>query len=175
MFICALDRSSDSLRLVLTVQGEDRVPRLLEGRRIPWPVSPSSLQATFQELVDIYGVQVNVAVCNSADPLSSELLEALQDVVGRVEWVEQGHLNEVLTAWKQTVPPARWLRGTMMALLASVPPPPPVDWWALEVEECRAGYRWLQAWFSGHLEELEQRNSVHESADESWLLEECPF
>jgi hypothetical protein len=62
-----------------------------------------------------------------------------------------------------------------MALLASVPPPPPVDWWALEVEECRAGYRWLQAWFSGHLEELEQRNSVHESADESWLLEECPF
>lgn len=169
MLVCSIDgHSSRSLNLVLTVHGEDGIPRPLDSRRIP-RTPATAVRDVFEEW-ESFGGGVELIVCISADALSSDLLEGLR-ALARVEWVEQPDLDEVLSAWRETIPLARWLRGTMMALLASVPPPSPKDWLCGGI-----GDHWLQAWFSSHLEEFEQRNSVRERAnetDESWL--ECPF
>lgn len=74
----------------------------------------------------------------------------------------------MLSAWRETIPLARWLRGTM-ALLANLPAPSPKDWLRGGI-----GDHWLQAWFSSHLEEFEQRNSIRERANET-DESGCPF
>ena len=155
MFICSVDgRSPSSIHLVLTVHGDDNVPRLLEGRRISRTVKPACVRDQFQQWRQFYHAKVDIVVCNPADGLPPELLEAFQDVSDRLEWVEECSLSQVLAAWQATVPCPPWLRGTLMSLVCSVAAPTPGSPWTLPV-----GYRWLQAWFSSQLADLDQIDS----------------
>lgn len=169
--ICSLDgRSSRWLRLVLTAQGDDGVPRALDGQRLPRKASAAAIREIFEDWEAYGAAGVELIVCNTADALSSNLVDALQ-ALAPLEWVEEPDLTEVLSAWDEIMPLAGWLRGTMMALLAGVLPPRARHW-----HGSGNGDHWLQAWFASHLEELEQRSpgrQLPDEADPGWL--ECPF
>jgi hypothetical protein len=110
---------------------------------------------------------VELIVCNSADALSSDLVNGLA-ALAPLEWVEEVDLAEVLSAWDEIMPLAGWLPGIMMALLAGVRPPRDRRWTG-------NGDHWLLAWFASHLAELEQRSArqLPDEDDQGWL--DCPF
>lgn len=168
-FVCSIDgRRSRWLQVVLTIQGDDGVPRVVDGRRLSGKASAAAVRTIFEEWESDGGLGVELIVCNCSDALSSELVEGLQ-ALAPLEWVEEADLAEVLAAWDELMPRAGWLRGTLMALLAGVPQPLPEDWrWG------GIGHHWLETWFSSHLAEFEQRSTRNVDRDPA-RLEDVPF
>lgn len=165
--VCSIDgRNSRWLHLVLTAQLDDGVPRALAGHRLPRKASAAAVRSVFEKWEPYGAAGVELIVCNSADRLSSKLVDGLQ-ALAPLEWVEEVDLAEVLSAWDEIMPLAGWLPGTMMALLAGVRPPRGRRWIGNEDH-------WLLAWFASHLAELEQRSARQLPEDDpGWL--DCPF
>ena len=122
MFVCAIDIFRSSLRVVLSVNGPESMPILLEGEQFPRNVSPERVRTLLASWREFYGMDPEVVVFNSKPRIPKDLVDALDGGPWQLSWVDAKELRQAQVAWRNLRHDPRWLRAGLMAMLHSSPP-----------------------------------------------------